>query len=193
MAMSPIPAQSMFRPLRAVRSLADVEAIESQPMAGLITAQTVYDLFCNSAREHGQGRALSFLPQAGSVDDARHLSYAELLGRIHQTANALHALGMGASDTVAILLPGCMEYHFALWGGEAAGIVQPINPLLSAEKISALMRTTGARFLIAWADEDDAGIREKVTALDADLAHVLWVSHEGRTPLGMDSAGPPAI
>ena len=32
----------------------------------------------------------------------RHLSYAELLGRIHQTANALHALGMGASDTVAI-------------------------------------------------------------------------------------------
>ena len=184
MAMSPIPAQSMFRPLRAVRSLADVEAIERQPMAGLITAQTVYDLFCNSAREHGQGRALSFLPQAGSVHDARHLSYAELLGKIHQTANALHALGMGASDTVAILLPGCMEYHFALWGGEAAGIVQPINPLLSAEKISALMRTTGARFLIAWADEDDAGIREKVTALDADLAHVLWVSHEGRVPQG---------
>lgn len=117
MAMSPMPAQSMFRPLRAVCSLADVEAIESRPMAQLITAASVYDLFCNSAREHGQGRALSFLPQAGSVHDARHLSYAELLGKIHQTANALHALGMGASDTVAILLPGCMEYHFALWGG----------------------------------------------------------------------------
>ncbi len=174
----------MFRPLRAVCSLADVEAIESRPMAQLITAASVYDLFCNSAREHGQGRALSFLPQAGSVHDARHLSYAELLGKIHQTANALHALGMGASDTVAILLPGCMEYHFALWGGEAAGIVQPINPLLSAEKISALMRTTGARFLIAWADEDDAGIRDKVASLDADLAHVLWVSHEGRVPQG---------
>jgi fatty-acyl-CoA synthase len=174
--------QSMFRPLRAVRSLADVEAIESQPMAQLITAASVYDIFCNSAREHGQGRALSFLPRADSVDDVQHLSHAELLGRIHQTANALHALGMGSRDTVAILLPGCAEYHFALWGGEAAGIVQPINPLLSAEKISALMRTTGARFLIAWADEDDAGICDKVAALDADLAHVLWVSHEGRAP-----------
>ncbi|CAB5704043.1 Long-chain-fatty-acid--CoA ligase [Delftia tsuruhatensis] len=177
----PMP-QSMFRPLRAVRSLADVEAIESRPMAELVTASSVHDIFRNSAREHGQGRALSFLPRADSVDDAVHLSYAELLCRIHQTANALHALGMGPDDAVAILLPGCAEYHFALWGGEVAGIVQPVNPLLSVEKISALIRTTGARFLIAWADEDDAGIRDKVAALDADFTHVLWVSHEGNAP-----------
>ncbi len=182
MSLTPQMPQSMFRPLRAVRSLADVEAIERQPMAGLITAASVYDIFRNTAREHGEGRALSFLPRADSVDDAIHLSYAELLGRIHQTANALHALGMGSRDTVAILLPGCVENHLALWGGETAGIVQPINPLLGEEKISALLRATGARFLIAWADEDDAGIWRKIARLDAGVEQVLWVSHSGRAP-----------
>ena len=92
MAMSPIPAQSMFRPLRAVRSLADVEAIESQPMAGLITAQTVYDLFCNSAREHGQGQgqvARQHVP-AGSADLA---AAARRLGaRVALVAQAEHGV-----------------------------------------------------------------------------------------------------
>lgn len=175
-------SQAMFRPLGAVRSLADVEAIERQPMAGLITAATVYDIFRNTAREQGQGRALSFLPRADSVDDAIHLSYAELLGKIHQTANALHALGLGSRDTVAILLPGCVENHLALWGGETAGIVQPINPLLGEEKISALLRATGARLLIAWADEDDAGIWRKIARLDAGLEQVLYVTHSGQVP-----------
>ena len=40
---------------------------------------------------------------------------------------------------MAVLLPGCLEYHLALWGGEAAGIVQPLNPLLTDEKLASLM------------------------------------------------------
>jgi fatty-acyl-CoA synthase len=28
----------------------------------------------------------------------------------------LHALGVGPEDAVAVLLPGCLEYHLALWG-----------------------------------------------------------------------------
>ena len=48
------------------------------------------------------------------------LSYRELLAGIHQTANLLHSLGLGPRDAVGILLPGCLEYHLALWGGEAA-------------------------------------------------------------------------
>ena len=46
------------------------------------------------------------------------MSYRELLAGIHQTANLLHSLGLGPRDAVGILLPGCLEYHLALWGGE---------------------------------------------------------------------------
>ena len=48
------------------------------------------------------------------------MSYRELLAGIHQTANLLHSLGLGPRDAVGILLPGCLEYHLALWGGEVA-------------------------------------------------------------------------
>jgi imidazolonepropionase len=36
-------------------------------------------------------------------------------------------LAMAQNGTVAVLLPGCLEYHLALWGGAAAGIVQPLT------------------------------------------------------------------
>ena len=84
-------------------------------------------------------------------------SYAQLLQGVHQTANALHRLGLAPGDAVAVLLPGCLEYHLALWGGAAAGIVQPLNPLLSDEKLAALMNAAKARVLIAWGDEASEG------------------------------------
>ena len=68
---------------------------------------------------------------------------------IVQTANLLHHLGVGPEDAVAVLLPGCLEYHLALWGGEAAGIVQPLNPMLTDEKIAAMMTLARAKVLIA--------------------------------------------
>ncbi|WP_427306060.1 AMP-binding protein [Cupriavidus sp. H39] len=79
------------------------------------------------------------------------------------------------------MLPGCPEYHFAQWGGEATGI-QPINPLLTAEKISSLLNATRAKVLIAWADHDDAGIWRKVAQLATGIEHVLYVTHTGAVP-----------
>ncbi len=170
----------MFQPIRPIRSLADIEAIEQTPLAELIAPQSTHALFEASARGHGAGAALTFLPTADAP--AQRFTYAQLLGKINQTANALHGLGLGSEDTVAIMLPGCAEYHFALWGGEAAAIVQPINPLLTAEKISSLLNATRAKVLIAWADADDAGIWRKVAQLACGIEHVLYVSHTGAVP-----------
>ncbi|MEG2632612.1 MAG: AMP-binding protein, partial [Comamonas sp.] len=116
----------MFQPLRPIRSLADIEAIERTPLYALIAPRSTHALFEASARGHGAGAALTFLPSADGHAQAQRYTYAQLLGKINQTANALHGLGLGSQDTVAIMLPGCAEYHFALWGGEAAAIVQPI-------------------------------------------------------------------
>ncbi len=68
-----------------------------------------------------------------------------------------------------MLLPGCLEYHLALWGGEAAAIVLPLNPLLSNEKLVSLMRTAGAKVLIAYGSDAESGIWSKAMRIRAEV------------------------
>jgi fatty-acyl-CoA synthase len=105
-----------------------------------------------------------------------------LLQGIHQTANLLHQLGVGPQDAVGVLLPGGLAYHLALWGGEAAGIVQPLNPLLSDEKLLSLLRASQAKVLIAHGVEDDSQLRAKALRLQSQLPSlktVLLVQPDG--------------
>src|SRR4029077_21184853 len=102
-------------------------------------------------------------------------SYAELLAGIHRTANLLHSPGVGPRDTVAVLLPACLEYHLALWGGEAAGIVQPLNPLLTDEKLVSLMKAGGSRVLIAWGSDDESGMWSKAMRLRSQVPSLVKV------------------
>jgi fatty-acyl-CoA synthase len=160
--------QTSFAPSFPITCAADVRRLEAlQPLNEAVTVRSTYALFGNSAAVFGDKTALTFLASAAPDCLPVHWSYRELFCKIHQTANALHALGVQPTDAVAVLLPGCMEYQLALWGGEAAGIVQPLNPLLSVEKLASLMNVTRAKVLIAWADasDDDAGIVAKTQAL----------------------------
>ncbi|QEZ46573.1 AMP-binding protein [Cupriavidus oxalaticus] len=172
----------MFSALQTIRSIEDIEALEQTPLHELLKVESTYEIFRNSALGNALGIALRFLPTAEIPCEDERYTYAELLKKIHQTANALHSLGHSHTDTVGILLPGSAEYHFALWGGSAAAIVQPLNPLLSAEKMSSLLNTTRARVLIAWADEEETGIWQKVAQLRTGLTHVLYVSPSGHAP-----------
>ena len=49
---------------------------------------------------------------------------------------------------VALVLPNCLETAVATIGGMIAGIVNPINPLLEPEQISAILRETGAKVVV---------------------------------------------
>ncbi len=146
-----------FSPSYPIRSIADVQRLASIPLAQALTVRSTYEIFCNSAAAFGDKTALTFLPTAQADCQPVRLSYRALLGKIHQTANALHGLGFTPTDAVAVLLPGCMAYQLALWGGEAAGIVQPLNPLLSDEKLVSLMNATQAKVLIAWGEDGNDG------------------------------------
>ena len=159
------PVGTPFRPARPVRSLADIHALEQTPLAQALTVRSTYEIFRNAGHAFGDKTALTFL-RTGNPDDAPiRWSYAELLARIHQTANLLHGLGVGPNDAVAVLLPGCLEYHLALWGGEAAGIVQPLNPLLTDEKLVALMTAARAKVLIAYGSDAESGMWSKALRL----------------------------
>ena len=114
-----------------VRSIEDVRRLEQTPFEQAVTVRSTCEIIRNSAQAFGDKTALTFLRSADPGDSPIRWTYAQLLRGIHQTANLLHELGVGPQDAVAVLLPGCLEYHLALWGGEAAAIVQPLNPLLS--------------------------------------------------------------
>lgn len=154
-----------FQAAFPIRSLADVQRLEEVPLSQALTVRSTYEIFRNSAAAFGDKTALTFLRSADPEVEPIRWSYAQLLAGIHQTANLLHELGVGPQDAVAVLLPGCPEYHLALWGGEAAGIVQPLNPLLSDEKLVSLMNASGAKVLIAYGGEEDAGIWSKAMRL----------------------------
>lgn len=176
--MPPAP----FTPSFPISSLADVRRLEAVPLGDALTVRSTYEIFRNSAHAFGDKTALTFLPSADPGVAPVRWSYAQLLAGIHQTANLLHRLGLRAHDTVAILLPGCVEYQLALWGGEAAGIVQPLNPLLSDEKLVSLMTVARAKVLIAWGRDDDSDIWSKSLRMRSHvptLTHVLCIAPPG--------------
>jgi len=162
-----------------IKSIADVERLEATPLEQSLTVQSTYEIFRNSAQAFGQKTALTFLKTADPADEPIRMSYAELFAGINQTANLLHRLGVQSDEAIAILLPACIDYHFALWGGEAAGIVQPLNPLLSEEKLASLMTAAKAKVLIAYGADGDADMWGKAQRLKEalpTLAHVLRVT-----------------
>jgi fatty-acyl-CoA synthase len=171
-----------------VQSLADIHRIEATPLSQAMPWPSTYDLIRASAEAHAEQPALTFLQTGEPGGPATTWSYQSLLQGIHQTANLLHSLHLGPQDVVAILLPGGLAYHLALWGGEAAGIVQPLNPLLNEDKLLSLLRASQAKVLVAHGVDDDSHLREKALRLRAqlpDLQAVLLVHPEG-APLAPD-------
>src|SRR5439155_13266126 len=128
-----------FAPRFPIRNIADVRRLEQIPLEQAVTVESTYEIFRNSANAFGDKTALTFLKSGDPADAPIRWSYADLLAGIHQTANMLHVLGVEPTDAVAVLLPACLEYHLALWGGAAAGIVQPLNPLLTDENLLSLL------------------------------------------------------
>jgi fatty-acyl-CoA synthase len=165
-----------------VQTLADIHRIEATPLAEAIPWASTYDLIRASAQVHADRPALTFLHTGQPGGASTTWTYRSLLQGIHQTANLLHQLGVGPQDAVGVLLPGGLAYHLALWGGEAAGIVQPLNPLLSDEKLLSLLRASQAKVLIAHGAEDDSQLRAKALRLQTQLAGlktVLLVNPDG--------------
>ena len=150
-----------FTPSFPVRSLDDVRRLETIPLQQALTAHSTYEIFVNSAKAFGDKTALRFLPSAEPGAQTTAWSYNDLLKGIHKTANMLNGLGVGPMDAVSILLPGCLEYHLALWGGEAAGIVNPLNPLLSEDSLIELMQASNTRVLIVYGENADANYWQK--------------------------------
>ena len=152
-----------------VQTLADVEAIERIPLAERDLPRSTYDLLRRTAEQYPDRPALSFFLRGTAYQRAVTFRYREMLGRVHQTANALHGLGVGPEDVVSLVLPNLPQTFLSILGGEAAGIVSPINPLLEPAQMADIMNAARAKVLVTLAPFFRADLWQKVSAIIGEV------------------------
>lgn len=166
-------------------SLADIKAIESEmPWGKRDIGHSIHDFLSRTRAIHGTRNAVSYQLTSGPADPAESLTWNALHARVTQAANLFRSLGVGEGETVALILPNCLETVIALLGGMVAGIVNPINPLLEAEQISSILRETNAKVVVTLRAFPKTDLPQKVaeavrhapgvkTVLEVDLARYL--------------------
>ncbi|MFV9653311.1 acyl-CoA synthetase [Pseudomonas sp. NY15366] len=152
-----------------IRTLQDIELIESTPLSERDLPSSTFELIRRTAQTSPDAPALSFILQGTGEETALRLNYAELLGKITQTANAFHRLGLRPGKAVSFLLPNLPQTHYTIWGGEAAGIVNAINPLLDPEHIAELIHASNSELLVTLAPFPGTDLWDKVDALRDQL------------------------
>ena len=146
-------------------SIADRDRIESEmPYAQRGEPRTIYRLLTAARDRHPAAPALSFQLFSAPTARACTLTWGELHERVTETANLFRRLGIGPNDTVAYLLPNCLETPIVLLAGATAGIVNPINPLLDAEHIAGILRETRAKVLVTLRSMPKSDVAQKAAA-----------------------------
>ncbi len=133
----------------AYANVADRNAIENEmPWESRELPTTTFEMLSNTASKFSGRKAVTFQLQSGVSDPDETFTWGQLRDKTAQTANLFRSLGVGENDVVAYLLPNASETVLTYLGGQVAGIVNPINPLLEAEQIAAILRETNAKVLV---------------------------------------------
>ena len=162
-----------------IATLADIETIEQVPAHERVTAQSTFQLLENGARQNPDAPAISFLTDGDTFHRPRLISHNELIGKIRQTANMFHDLGIGPQDVITYVLPNLPETHFVLWGAEAAGIANPVNPLLEADTLRDICIAAQTRILVTLGPELGCELWQKVDTVRRQIPGLKWVIRVG--------------
>lgn len=162
-----------------VRDQSDVQEIERLTADPIGAIQSTYALLQRGAKLAPDAPALSFFLRTEDHTRTTVWTHREWMARINQAANAFRHLGVQRNDVIAFILPNLPETHWVIWGGEAAGIVFAINPLIEPALMTELMNTARPKVLVTLAPTPGTDIWEKVAQAAAavpSLEHVLTVS-----------------
>jgi fatty-acyl-CoA synthase len=150
---------------QGVRNLDDLRRYETaMPIERRLSERCILDVFIGQAAQQPQRTAITMLMSGAPDEQARRVSYQDLLGLIRRAANLFNSLG-GERPGVAYMLPSLVETHATLWGAETAGYAVPINFLLQPEHIAELLKASGARILVALGPHPVLDIWQKALAL----------------------------
>lgn len=185
-----------IRAMPTIASIKDIEQIEATPLVQRDLPKSTYSAIAQAARSNPEALAIRYIENgetwraAHDSNEAvltRDITYAQFLNYINRTANLFRSLGVGDTDVVSMLLPNVPEAYFVLWGGEAAGIINPINYLLEAAEIGEIAQSAGSKILVIMGDHPDADIISKLPMIHAHAPGIEHIVVVGKTP---KSAGP---
>ena len=150
----------------------DVRAFEQIPYRDRIAAQSTYDAIRLAAARYPDAPALQFLANADPADTPVVITYRDFIARVTQAANMFHALGVGADGVVSFLLPLLPEAFITLFGAEAAGIANPVNPLLEPRQIAEILEAAHTSVLVTLGPVPGTDIWQKVEKVRGQLKHL---------------------
>jgi len=162
-----------------IRDETDIRKVEQIPYEQRAREKSTTWLLEKGAAIDPNAPALSFLASGEGYDNPLVISYSQFIGRIRQTANMFHDLGIGPNDVVTYILPNLPQTHYVLWGAEAAGIANPINPMLEPATIREICISAGTKVLVSLGEAPGTDIWEKVEAIRGEiptLEHVVRVN-----------------
>ncbi|MDQ6914401.1 MAG: long-chain fatty acid--CoA ligase [Actinomycetota bacterium] len=112
-----------------------------------------------------------------TADDSTSLTFAELRDRVDALAGGLAELGVGAGDTVALMLSNRPEFHVADLAAMTLGATPfSIYMTYSPEQIAYIVSDAGAR--VAIVEESVRDRFEEARAELPDLEHVIVVEDD---------------
>lgn len=80
----------------------------------------------------------------------QEVTYGQLLAQARRFAASLREHGLQPGDRVGLLMPNVPEYLVAVFGTWIAGCVTvPLNPLMVAEEVSALLQTAACKAVVS--------------------------------------------
>ena len=160
-----------------IATLADKQAVEREmPWEDRLAARSLYEQLTTTASRFPDRPAISFQLRSGPRDKRLTLTWAETRAQVTQAANLFRRLGIGPADTVAYVLPNAVETAVVLLAGATAGVVAPVNPLLSVEHMAEILRECGARVVVT------------LQALPEDRPRAEGRRRGGARPRGRDRA-----
>lgn len=135
-------------------------------LAGL-QERTVLAVLERGAREHPDREAIT--------DEERTVTYSELLASSRRLAGGLRGLGVGAGDTVALMLGNSLDHALAWFGCSLLNAAEvPLNTAFMAPQLSYVVGHCGAEVLII-----EEGYLDRLRAVAGELPALKFVVVHG--------------
>jgi acyl-CoA synthetase (AMP-forming)/AMP-acid ligase II len=163
----------------SITTQADISTVEEQGVCIPEGIDSTYDLLLRGAGLGGDSPALSFFLRTQDHKRPHTWNHTEWKQAIIQAANMFRDLGVQRNSVVAYILPNLPETHLTIWGGETAGIVMAINPLLDPAMMNELLKAAQPKVLVTLAPTPGTDIWQKIhrTIQDVEsLEQILTVN-----------------